>query len=103
MAIVFSELYSKAALFIYSCGLEVTSENMKGVFEQMGVEFNKKVAEMFIFPNEKYDELVSSVSAPSAVSAGAGASNATEAKEDEPKQEEKAEEDVDVDFGDLFA
>lgn len=99
------KVYSKAALFINACNMEVTVERMQNLLQVIDFPFRAKLAEMFEFPPQKFNEIMECVTAaPAAVAAHPAAAQeevALRAPEKETKKEEP-EEDGDIDFGDMF-
>eukprot|EP00866_Antonospora_locustae_P001924 jgi/Antlo1/1924/571 len=100
-----AEVYSKAALFINACNMEVTAERMQKVLQVLGFPFRAKLAEMFEISPHMFNEMMTCVSvAPAAVAAqptGAQEETTQDASEKEAKKEEP-EEDGEIDFGEMF-
>ncbi|KAG0442744.1 hypothetical protein DMUE_0042 [Dictyocoela muelleri] len=98
-----SKVYPYAALFIHGCGMMVTKEKVKAIFEKLGLEFVPKLADLFSKSSEEFDQLISNASNAS-VSVSAVP---VEAKEDvagdkKKVEKEEEEEEGDLDFADLF-
>lgn len=100
-----ADVYSKAALFINACNMEVTAERMQSVLQVLGIPFRAKLAEMFEIPPHKFNELMTCVSAAPAAAAAPSAAAQVEAAQNAPEKEEKKDEpedDGDIDFDCMF-
>ncbi|KCZ80489.1 hypothetical protein H312_02086 [Anncaliia algerae PRA339] len=96
------QTYSLAALFINSLNLEVTQENMEVVFKHLNLPFSRKLASLFELTPAEYNSIIQSGSS---VQVAVAPSAVSETKTEEKKEATKpaaAEEDDDIDFGDMF-
>lgn len=95
------EIYSLAALFINSLNLEVTTENMERIFSHLNIPFSKKLASFYELTPAEYIALIknSGTVQVSSVVESAAPVKTEEKKETKPAA---ADEDEEMDFGDMF-
>ncbi|KAF7684358.1 hypothetical protein TCON_0465 [Astathelohania contejeani] len=98
-----NELYPLSALFIHACGLEVTAASMEKLITTLGISYQPRLGRLFEMDASKYDSMVENIGQGPAVCAVAtGQPGVSETAEQAKGEEQVQEDDVELEFDDLF-